>query len=162
MKNIVLIGPSYSGKSELAKSFFSKLGYRCYSVGDMCRKAGYPLDTCLDSRQIVDILVKNIDFADKSSPILIDNLFKTADTVDAIDLIEHSFASNVIVIEVNDDRRQNVDYSSRGRDDDRFISAKRSIWSKNAESIRKKLASKGIKVMTIYSIDGGFMVQKES
>jgi cytidylate kinase len=159
MKNIVLIGPSYSGKSELAKTLFSKLGYKCYSIGDLCRAAGYPLGCCLNSFEIVKIARESIDFADpEKNPILIDNLFKTASSVEVLDYLDPSFSKSLIVVEVDDSSRANVDFSVRGRADDAYVIEKRDIWSKNAVEIRKKLAERQIETLVIKSVDGGFLI----
>ena len=158
MKHIILIGPSYSGKSEFAKKI-ALLGYKYYSIGDICRKANYPIDTCLGIDEIVDLVVKNIDF---SHPCIIDNLFKTANTVLVIDKLEDIGAirkQDLLIVEIDESMRNHINFSSRGRIDDEMIQCKREVWIREHKLICDKIKQIGLNHIVVYSVDGGFLLR---
>ena len=158
IKHVFLIGPSYSGKNEFSKKL-SILGYRHYSLGDICRSLKYPVRTSLKIDDLEQLVLQHVDF---SLPCIIDNIFKTADTVEIIDRLKKAGKitdSSFVVLEIDDSTRKNIDFSKRRRQDDSQIAIKRQQWTSQIAGIHRELQQRHIDVHKIDSIDGGFLLK---
>jgi adenylate kinase family enzyme len=148
-KNIILIGASYSGKTEFSKILSEFFGYKKFSLGEYCRQHNYPINTCLDKQQIFDIIepiLKSNEF------IIFDNLFKTSESVSILEKF-NIFETSIIEII---DKRTNIDYTSRKRIDDMMIKVKQDIWFNNRIDIINKIKQFGYNINIVYSVDNGF------
>lgn len=130
---IIVVGGPYSGKSYFIENYMEKpVDYEIIHVGDLVRKKGI-MTASVDYSVILDIF-KEMNISDKK--YIIDNPFKTYESMIKFFEIYNNQIEMIYFIE---DKRTNIDYSTRNRKDDNFIPLKIENWNKNKEKIKHYL-----------------------
>ena len=160
LKAILVIGPSYCGKSYFIDTVINQKAWcKVIYVGDLCRakskKIGRALNHVYEASEIAEIVGAVLENEPNETGVwIIDNLFKTKEGIKAIDLLH---LDDVIVYLVKDVRTK-VDFSSRGREDDQYIQAKREIWASEEAGILEELDRRDLVVRTVLNTDNGFLI----
>lgn len=153
MKIICVVGECYCGKSHLLRKFERISDVSIIHLGDIFRKNKFD-GVCVDEKTIANVVSKTIMSGHFHDNIVIDNAFKTVEQAKAIlkmapkDCISIWWVSN---------KRTDVDYSSRGREDDANIEAKIKLWRENETELRKYIEDNGFEIQDIYNTNEGFL-----
>lgn len=154
--NLLVMGKSYSGKSELIKIIEKNFGYSgdVLHIGDAVREKYDKAPALIPTEELVDIVDEFIHRT--ALPWIIDNPAKTIEQFQAVVtyLQLHNIYFRVIWVE---DRRKDVDFKSRGRLDDENIFDKRSIWAKNEEGMKEIIKDEKIPLTVVENTDDGFL-----
>ena len=88
--------------------------------------------------------------------IILDNAFKDVEQADAV--LKELDSQNVSVMWLCD-KRSNVDFKKRGRDDDTNIEQKRKLWEDNSNALNHYLIDKGIDIIRVHNTDEGYLLK---
>lgn len=161
--DIFLVGPSYCGKSELCKIIEQFVAANEIHVGDCVRKRyekwGEEVPMKISCDDLVDIIRENIMFGHSN---IIDNAFKDPCQASKVLEMYDEWKRSFSIIWIND-KRTNVDFTSRGRADDDRVIAKRKDWNKFSKELWTLLSTKYKDFLTVVeNTNEGFVFKKVS
>ena len=130
MTLICLIGSSYSGKSYFLEKLSKICDFTRISLGDIFRAKGEKR-ICV-TPEVLKIEVKKAlakaCIEGKNNNIILDNAFKNVEQAKAVIPELKGFDIRVVYVE---NHRENIDLTSRGREDDINVSFKIMEWEEN-------------------------------
>ena len=166
MEDIFLVGPSYCGKTEFTKYLEKELGHLgiiTVHVGDcireLCKKKKKETPVTAGTDLFYDVLEAQI-IPEVLDAYIIDNAFKNKEQFNHLKEYWDYIGRDWLVYWV-EDKRTNVDFTSRGREDDDMIEKKRHLWELNKSEIWQVLTTNyPNRIRIVENTDNGFIVKK--
>ena len=156
MKIICIVGQCYCGKSHFIEHYLKRI-FPCSVIhlGEYFRQRKF--DGVRVSSEIFDSTVKLLLTSEEfEGAVIFDNAFK--DVEQAKIILNELGTQNISVIWMLD-KRSNVDFKKRGREDDIYIEQKRKLWQDNADSLYQYLIDRKVDIIKVYNTDDGFLLE---
>ena len=156
MKIICIVGQCYCGKSHFIEHYLKRI-FPCSVIhlGEYFRQRKF--DGVRVSSEIFDSTVKLLLTSEEfEGTVIFDNAFK--DVEQAKIILNELGTQNISVIWMLD-KRSNVDFKKRGREDDIYIEQKRKLWQYNADSLYQYLIDRKVDIIKVYNTDDGFLLE---
>ena len=156
MKIICIVGQCYCGKSHFIKHYLKRI-FPCSVIhlGEYFRQQKF--DGVRVSSEIFDSTVKLLLTSEEfEGTVIFDNAFKDVEQAEIV--LNELGTQNISVIWMLD-KRSNVDFKKRGREDDIYIEQKRKLWQDNADSLYQYLIDRKVDIIKVYNTDDGFLLE---
>lgn len=155
MTLICLIGSSYSGKSYFLEKLSKICDFTRISLGDIFRAKGEK-GICVTPEALKIEVKKALAKAriEGKNNIILDNAFKNVEQAKAVIPELKDFDIRVVYVE---NHRENIDLTSRGREDDINVSFKIMEWEKNWPALYDYLRERFV-ITTVLNNDYGFSI----
>ena len=156
MKIICIVGQCYCGKSHFIEHYLKRI-FPCSVIhlGEYFRQQKF--DGVRVSSEIFDSTVKLLLTSEEfEGTVIFDNAFKDVEQAEIV--LNELSTQNISVIWMLD-KRSNVDFKKRGREDDIYIEQKRKLWQDNADSLYQYLIDRKVDIIKVYNTDDGFLLE---
>lgn len=156
MKIICIVGQCYCGKSHFIEHYLKRI-FPCSVIhlGEYFRQQKF--DGVRVSSEIFDSTVKLLLTSPEfEGTVIFDNAFKDVEQAEIV--LNELGTQNISVIWMLD-KRSNVDFKKRGREDDIYIEQKRKLWQDNADSLYQYLIDRKVDIIKVYNTDDGFLLE---
>ena len=156
MKIICIVGQCYCGKSHFIEHYLKRI-FPCSVIhlGEYFRQQKF--DGVRVSSEIFDSTVKLLLTSEEfDGTVIFDNAFKDVEQAETV--LNELGTQNISVIWMLD-KRSNVDFKKRGREDDIYIEQKRKLWQDNADSLYQYLIDRKVDIIKVYNTDDGFLLE---
>ena len=156
MKIICIIGQCYCGKSHFIEHYLKRI-FPCSVIhlGEYFRQQKF--DGVRVSSEILASTIKHLlTFEQFKNTVILDNAFKDVEQADAV--LKELSNQDVSIMWMLD-KRSNVDFKKRGREDDINIEQKRRLWQDNASALEQYLIDKKVNVIKVYNTDEGYVLK---
>lgn len=156
MKIICIVGQCYCGKSHFIEHYLKRI-FPCSVIhlGEYFRQQKF--DGIRVSSEIFDSTVKLLLTSEEfEGTVIFDNAFKDVEQAEIV--LNELSTQNISVIWMLD-KRSNVDFKKRGREDDIYIEQKRKLWQDNADSLYQYLIDRKVDIIKVYNTDDGFLLE---
>lgn len=156
MKIICIIGQCYCGKSHFIEHYLKRI-FPCSVIhlGEYFRQQKF--DGVRVSSEILASTIKYLLMSEQfEDTIILDNAFKDVEQAEAV--LKELSNQNVSVMWMLD-KRSNVDFKKRGREDDINIEQKRKLWQNNASDLDRYLIDKKVDIIRVYNTDEGYVLK---
>lgn len=156
MKIICIIGQCYCGKSHFIEHYLKRI-FPCSVIhlGEYFRHQKF--DGVRVSSEILASTIKHLlTFEQFKNTVILDNAFKDVEQAEAV--LKELSNQDVSIMWMLD-KRSNVDFKKRGREDDINIEQKRRLWQDNASALEQYLINKEIDVIRVYNTDEGYVLK---
>ena len=156
MKIICIVGQCYCGKSHFIEHYLKRI-FPCSVIhlGEYFRRQKF--DGVRVSSEIFDSTVKLLLTSEEfEGTVIFDNAFKDVEQAEIV--LNELGTQNISVIWMLD-KRSNVDFKKRGREDDIYIEQKRKLWQDNADSLYQYLIDRKVDIIKVYNTDDGFLLE---
>ena len=156
MKIICIVGQCYCGKSHFIEHYLKRI-FPCSVIhlGEYFRQQKF--DGVRVSSEIFDSTVKILLTSEEfDGTVIFDNAFKDVEQAETV--LNELGTQNISVIWMLD-KRSNVDFKKRGREDDIYIEQKRKLWQDNADSLYQYLIDRKVDIIKVYNTDDGFLLE---
>lgn len=156
MKIICIVGQCYCGKSHFIEHYLKRI-FPCSVIhlGEYFRQQKF--DGIRVSSEIFDSTVKLLLTSEEfEGTVIFDNAFKDVEQAEIV--LSELGTQNISVIWMLD-KRSNVDFKKRGREDDIYIEQKRKLWQDNADSLYQYLIDRKVDIIKVYNTDDGFLLE---
>ena len=156
MKIICIVGQCYCGKSHFIEHYLKRI-FPCSVIhlGEYFRQQKF--DGVRVSSEIFDSTVKLLLTSEEfEGTVIFDNAFKDVEQAEIV--LNELGTQNISVIWMLD-KRSNVDFKKRGREDDIYIEQKRKLWQDNADSLYQYLIDRKVDIIKVYNTDDGFLLE---
>ena len=156
MKIICIVGQCYCGKSHFIEHYLKRI-FPCSVIhlGEYFRQQKF--DGVRVSSEVFDSTVKLLLTSEEfEGTVIFDNAFKDVEQAETV--LNELGTQNISVIWMLD-KRSNVDFKKRGREDDIYIEQKRKLWQDNADSLYQYLIDRKVDIIKVYNTDDGFLLE---
>ena len=156
MKIICIVGQCYCGKSHFIEHYLKRI-FPCNVIhlGEYFRQRKF--DGVRVSSEVFDSTVKLLLTSEEfEGTVIFDNAFKDVEQAETV--LNELGTQNISVIWMLD-KRSNVDFKKRGREDDIYIEQKRKLWQDNADSLYQYLIDRKVDIIKVYNTDDGFLLE---
>ena len=156
MKIICIVGQCYCGKSHFIEHYLKRI-FPCSVIhlGEYFRQRKF--DGVRVSSEIFDSTVKLLLTSEEfEGTVIFDNAFKDVEQAEIV--VNELGTQNISVIWMLD-KRSNVDFKKRGREDDIYIEQKHKLWQDNADSLYQYLIDRKVDIIKVYNTDDGFLLE---
>lgn len=156
MKIICIIGQCYCGKSHFIEHYLKRI-FPCSVIhlGEYFRQQKF--DGVRVSSEILASTIKYLLMSEQfEDTIILDNAFKDVEQAEAV--LKELSNQDVSVMWMLD-KRSNVDFKKRGREDDINIEQKRKLWQNNASDLDRYLIDKKVDIIRVYNTDEGYILK---
>lgn len=156
MKIICIVGQCYCGKSHFIEHYLKRI-FPCSVIhlGEYFRQQKF--DGVRVSSEVFDSTVKLLLTSEEfEGTVIFDNAFKDVEQAEIV--LNELGTQNISVIWMLD-KRSNVDFKKRGREDDIYIEQKRKLWQDNADSLYQYLIDRKVDIIKVYNTDDGFLLE---
>ena len=156
MKIICIVGQCYCGKSHFIEHYLKRI-FPCSVIhlGEYFRQRKF--DGVRVSSEIFDSTVKLLLTSEEfEGTVILDNAFKDVEQAEIV--LNELGTQNISVLWMLD-KRSNVDFKKRGREDDIYIEQKRKLWQDNADSLYQYLIDRKVDIIKVYNTDDGFLLE---
>lgn len=156
MKIICIVGQCYCGKSHFIEHYLKRI-FPCSVIhlGEYFRQQKF--DGVRVSSEILASTIKHLLISEQfEDTIILDNAFKDVEQAEAV--LKELSNQDVSVMWMLD-KRSNVDFKKRGREDDINIEQKRKLWQNNASDLDQYLIDKKVDIIRVYNTDEGYVLK---
>ena len=150
------MGQCYCGKSHFIEHYLKRI-FHCSVIhlGEYFRQRKF--DGVRVSSEIFDSTIKLLLTSEEfEGTVIFDNAFKDVEQAEIV--LNELGTQNISVIWMLD-KRSNVDFKKRGREDDIYIEQKRKLWQDNADSLYQYLIDRKVDIIKVYNTDDGFLLE---
>lgn len=156
MKIICIVGQCYCGKSHFIEHYLKRI-FPCSVIhlGEYFRQQKF--DGVRVSSEILASTIKYLlETGHFENTVIIDNAFKDVEQAESV--LKELNNQDVSVMWMLD-KRSNVDFKKRGREDDINIEQKRKLWQNNASDLDQYLIDKKVDIIRVYNTDEGYVLK---